>query len=250
MKKINSVLIVGATGSIGRFAVEEAAKTGLDVRALMRESSHAEFGGLVELIRGDLTQSLTLEAVDAVVFTQGSYETQMAEFVDYNGVRNVLNALKGNLKRIALMTSIYATEDRENSHWKRRAERLVRASGVPYTIIRPSWFDTNLADELTLTLSQNNRGGKYKFTAQDGGVSRRQIGEILVRSLQIDSAINRTVELFSVKGRRTTNFDALFANTLPDNNQNDFDGLNDPHNLPFDQEPENVRQDLMAITKI
>ena len=26
--------------------------------------------------------------------------------------------------------------------WKRRSERLVRASGAPYTIVRPGWLDT------------------------------------------------------------------------------------------------------------
>jgi uncharacterized protein YbjT (DUF2867 family) len=31
--------------------------------------------------------------------------------------------------------------------WKRRGERLVRASGLPYTIVRPGWFDYNDAGQ-------------------------------------------------------------------------------------------------------
>jgi uncharacterized protein YbjT (DUF2867 family) len=31
----------------------------------------------------------------------------------------------------------------EAHDWKRRGERLVRASGLPYTIVRPGWFDYN-----------------------------------------------------------------------------------------------------------
>ena len=56
--------------------------------------------------------------------------------------------------RIALMTSIGVT-DRAGSYnrtteahdWKRRSERLVRATGLPYTIVRPGWFDYNAPDQ-------------------------------------------------------------------------------------------------------
>lgn len=175
MNTINRVLIVGATGSIGHFAVEEALAKQFEVYVLVRDTHRAKFDDKVHIIEGDLTKPLNLVAVDAVIFTQGSYDSNMAESVDYNGVRHVLNALKGKLKRIALMTSIYATADRENSRWKRRAERLVRASGIDYTIIRPSWFDNNQRDELALVLTQNNDKHHYSFTSQDGGVSRQQI---------------------------------------------------------------------------
>lgn len=231
MNTINHVLIVGATGSIGHFAVEEALAKQFEVYVLVRDTHRAKFDDKVYIIEGDLTKPLNLVAVDAVIFTQGSYDSNMAESVDYNGVRHVLNALKGKLKRIALMTSIYATADRENSRWKHRAERLVRASGIDYTIIRPSWFDTNQRDELTLVLTQNNDKHHYSFTSQDGGVSRQQIAETLVNSLQVPNATNRTVALFSAKGEQT----------------NDFDGVNDPNNLPLEQEPEHVLQDLDAI---
>lgn len=247
MNTINRVLIVGATGSIGHFAVEEALAKQFEVYVLVRDTHQAKFDDKVHIIEGDLTKPLNLVAVDAVIFTQGSYDSNMAESVDYNGVRHVLNALKGKLKRIALMTSIYATADRENSRWKRRAERLVRASGIDYTIIRPSWFDNNQRDELALVLTQNNDKHHYSFTSQDGGVSRQQIAETLVNSLQVANATNRTVALFSTKGKRTSDFDALFAGTLSDQKQVNFDGVNDPNNLPLEQEPERVLLDLDAI---
>lgn len=247
MNKINRVLIVGATGSIGRFAVEEALAQKYDVYALVRDAHRANFDDKVHVIEGDLTKPITLDTVDAVIFTQGSYDSNMAESVDYNGVRNVLNTLQGKLKHIALMTSIYATADRENSHWKRRAERLVRASGITYTIVRPSWFDNNQRDEFALILTQNSNKHRYTFTAQDGGVSRQQIAETLVRSLQAANAMNRTVALFSTKGKRTQDFDALFVSTLSDTKQHNFDGINDPNNLPIEQEPERVLLDLDAV---
>jgi uncharacterized protein YbjT (DUF2867 family) len=163
-----TVLVVGATGSIGRLVVKEAVRTGCAVRALSRDPRNAR--GLfhdVEALKGDLTRPDTLKAavdgVDAIVFTHGSDGGGKAgaENVDYGGVRNVLAALGGRSVRIALMTAIGVTNRegdynrRTEAHdWKRRGERLVRKSGLPYTIVRPGWFDYNKRDEHRLVLLQ------------------------------------------------------------------------------------------------
>ena len=92
-----TVLVVGATGSIGHLAVEEAVRQGYVVRALVRTPSKArEFPAQVEVISGDVTRPETLTAavdgIDAIVFTLGSDGAGKvgAETVDYGGVRNVL----------------------------------------------------------------------------------------------------------------------------------------------------------------
>ena len=164
------ILVVGATGSIGRLVVVEAIRQGHQVRALVRSEAKArELPKQTEAVVGDLTKPETLvpavHRVDAVVFTQGSDGGGKAgaESVDYGGVRNVLLALHGRPVRIALMTAIGVT-DRKGSYnrsteahdWKRRAERLVRASGSPYTIVRPGWFDYNGPDQHKLDLLQGD----------------------------------------------------------------------------------------------
>jgi uncharacterized protein YbjT (DUF2867 family) len=114
-----------------------------------------------------------------------------AEAVDYGGVRNVLGALGSRNVRIALMTAIGVT-DRTGSYnrttqahdWKRRSERLVRASGLPYTIVRPGWFDYNAPDQQRLVLLQGDR--RHAGDSSDGVIARRQIAEVLVRSLGSD----------------------------------------------------------------
>ena len=101
---------------------------------------------------GQLTDAATLTdavaGVDAVVFTQGSSygDQQAAEAVDYGAVENILAAVHGRPVRIALMTAIGITRRNATHDWKRRSERLVRASGNQYTIVRPGWFDYNDAE--------------------------------------------------------------------------------------------------------
>jgi uncharacterized protein YbjT (DUF2867 family) len=72
-----TVLVVGATGSIGRLVVEEAVKNGHAVRALARDPRKARrlLPG-AEVVAGDLTDPNTLTAavagVNAIIFTHGS----------------------------------------------------------------------------------------------------------------------------------------------------------------------------------
>ena len=106
------VLVVGATGSIGRHVVAVALSTGYAVRALVGKAAQAgQFPSAAEVVVGDLTRAESIgEAVagiDAVVFTHGSNGAPPgAEAVDYGAVHNVLAAIGGRKVRIALMTTI------------------------------------------------------------------------------------------------------------------------------------------------
>ena len=62
-----TVLVVGATGSIGQLVVEEAARKGHAVRALVRNSRKAgELISGAEMVGGDLTRPETLTAARLV----------------------------------------------------------------------------------------------------------------------------------------------------------------------------------------
>ena len=142
--------------------------------------------------------------------------------------------------RIALMTSINITATISGPYadlmsWKRHSERLVRASGAPYTIVRPGWLDTDDPSEQVLVLAQGDTG--------NGVVSRRQVAEVLVRSLLTDEAVGRTFELFATTGHPTLDWPALFAATTADQ-PGDLNGAHDLPTLPVEDEPLAVRRDL------
>src|SRR5271166_814233 len=253
-----TVLVVGATGSIGRLVVEEALRQGHVVRALVRTPDKAlKFPRETQVIIGDVTRPETLsgavDGIDAIVFTLGSDGAGKvgAESVDYGGVRNVLHALGSRTARIALMTSIGVTNrtgsynrSTEAHDWKRRSERLVRASGLPYTIVRPGWFDYNAPDQHRLVLLQGDT--RQAGDSSDGVIARRQIAEILVSSLSADQALRKTFELVATTGPAQKDLDAVFA-PLDADPQGSMDGVRDMANMPLQDEPERVRAALDAM---
>ncbi|WP_427170914.1 SDR family oxidoreductase [Arthrobacter sp. 92] len=238
----STVLIAGATGSIGRYAVAEALQQGYRVRALVRDQARAArvLPDAAELVIGDLTRPETLgtavEGVDAVVFTHGSTTSERdVRDNDYAGVANVLRALGGRRVRIALMTA----------RWKLRSERLVRASGNPYTIVRPGWFDYNQPDQRTIVMLQGDR--RQSGSPADGVIARDQIARVLIDSLGSDAADHKTLELVAEHGSEQTDLTALFGALIPDSGES-LDAVEDEVDLPVTKEPETFRHDLATIS--
>lgn len=242
-----TVLVVGATGSIGRHAVTESIRRGHRTRALVRDTSRGTaFPGEAEIVVGDLTNAATLadavEGVDGIVFTHGSHGgAAEAEGVDYGAVRNVLEALGARPARIALMTAIGVTRHTSGHDWKRRGERVVRASGLPYTIVRPGWFDYNEADQQRLVMLQGDR--RWAGDPSDGVVSRAQIAQVLVASLTSEAADHKSLELVAEQGPPPTDLDPLFE-ALQRDPADALDAVLDRDNMPLAQEPPAVIADL------
>ncbi|MFD1798175.1 SDR family oxidoreductase [Paracoccus aurantiacus] len=242
------LLSVGATGSIGTHVIRAAQKHGFHVRALVRSPKTAKLPPEIEIVEGDLTRPETLKAAvggaDYITFTHGTHGGQQnAEAVDYGGVRNILAALNGARPRVSLMTAI-GTTDRKGAHdWKRRGERLIRASGLDYTIIRPGWFDYNEASQRRLVMPQ----GDVPVTGApaDGVIARDQLGDVLVRSLTSDAARNKTFALLAEEGEEQPDLDVVFAGLHPDV-PGEPDGYGDPHNMPLDDEPADIRAAMKA----
>ena len=235
--------------------VDEAIRQGHEVRILVRDLRRvSQLHAGAQRFVGDLTRPDTLVAavdgIDAIVFTHGADGGGKAgaEQVSYGGVCNVLAALGGRQVRIALMTAIGVTNrtgsynrSTEAHDWKRRGERLLRNSGLPYTIVRPGWFDCNAADQHRLVLLQGDT--RRAGDPSDGVVARAQIAQVLVRSLTSASATRKTFELVAECGPATEDFDVLFA-ALDADAPGELDAVRDAPNMPLAQEPERVREDL------
>lgn len=244
------VLVIGASGSIGKPAVAEAFRRGYQTRALVRDPAQAKlFAEGVQVVVGDLTRAETLheavKGVTGIIFTHGinGSDPRGAEQVNYGAVRNVLSVLKAPA-RIALMSTVGVTKPSVGHDWKRRGERLVRASGLPYTIVRPGWFDYNAADQHRLVLRQGD--SHWAGSPSDGVVARTQIAQVLVASLTSPAANRKTFELVAEKGAAQTELEPLFS-ALPADPADGYDGMLDRDNLPLEKEPSTVIRELDAV---
>ncbi|SDB90004.1 Uncharacterized conserved protein YbjT, contains NAD(P)-binding and DUF2867 domains [Raineyella antarctica] len=249
-----TVLVVGATGSIGSLVVAEALRQGYLTRALARNHARAaHIAPGAEVVVGDLTKvdnlTAAVEGVDAVIFAHGANGgKEQSEAVDYGAVRNVLAALDRYPARIVLMTTLGLTaRDSEYNRataafdWKRRAERLVRASGRPYTIVRPGWFDYHAEDQHKLVMLQGDT--RRTGGPADGTVSRQQVAQVLVHCIRSAAADRKTFELVAESGPAQKDLDPLFAGLRADE-PGSLDGVLDEPNMPLEDEPARVRVDL------
>ena len=223
---------------------------GYETRALVRNPAQAQLLPQgVKVVVCDLTRAETLheavKGVTGIIFTHGigGDDPKRAEQVNYGAVRNVLSVLK-EPAHIALMTAVRVTKPSVGHDWKRRGERLVRASGLPSTIVQPGWFDYNAPDHKRLVLRQ---GDTHSAGApSDGVVARAQIALVLVASLTSPSANRKTFELVAERGAAQTDLEPLFS-ALPTDAADGHDGNQDRDNLPLAIEPSRVVRDLDAI---
>lgn len=247
-----TVLVVGGTGSIGRLVVARLAELGHTPRVLTRHPHRARrsLPATAEAVEGDVADATALAeavaGVDAVVMTHGApYGSGDYEAVDYGAVPAVIEALAGRAVPVALMSSIGVTgtgdQSRDLLNWKRRGERVLRASGTPYTVVRPGWFDAGTGSEARVDLRQGDR-------VDYGPVRRDHVAEVLAQAVLTPEAAGRTVEVFSADGDEITDWAMAFAATDPDPDPNPaLDGVHDAPTLPLANEPDRVRADLHRV---
>jgi uncharacterized protein YbjT (DUF2867 family) len=139
------VALTGGTGFVGKATLAALEGAGFAVRALAR--TVPKDGGAAEWVRGDLADSTALaklvQGAEAVIHVAGlTTATDFAQFEAANvaGTLAVIEAAtKAGVPRFVCVSSLSAREPQLSAYGasKERAERLVMASGLDWTIVRP-----------------------------------------------------------------------------------------------------------------
>ena len=185
------VLVVGATGRTGRHVVEILHKRGVQLRLLVRDREFAEaaFGDDLDFVEGDaLTADLgpILTDVDAIISTLGSRDVHGGGLrkIDLPATLRLAAAAKeAGLAHFVLCSTIGAVPTAgvppQMLEWfapKGEAEAGLRASGVPFTIVRPGGLFDGLTDDPRM-------------------IDCQQVAQALVGALTRPDAIGATFEL-------------------------------------------------------
>jgi nucleoside-diphosphate-sugar epimerase len=158
------IMITGASGFVGRAVVAAFAASGRAVRAAVRRPPDASFPAGVEMVQHpDLSQSFDwtpyLEGVDQVVHLAGIAHTggvapERYDRVNRRATAGLAAAAQSGIRHFVFVSSIRAQTGPSADHAlterdepaptdaygrsKLAAEADIRASGVPFTILRPA----------------------------------------------------------------------------------------------------------------
>jgi uncharacterized protein YbjT (DUF2867 family) len=141
---MNRILIIGATGNIGRQVLSLLPAKSAQIRALTRDPEAAGLPRQVEAVRGDLTRPETLDecldGVDAVLLIWTA---------PAGAVVPALERITKYASRIVFLSSPYKTahpffqQPNPIRLLHAEIERLIEASGRQWTFLRPGMFALN-----------------------------------------------------------------------------------------------------------
>ncbi|KNB50913.1 SDR family oxidoreductase [Streptomyces caatingaensis] len=143
-----TILVTGATGTVGRVLVDRLLAAGQRVRALTRNPQAARLPGAVEVMTGSLTRltgvTAALEGAHAVYYMSGILDPDDA----VRQARTFMElAADAGVGRVVDLSGLAVTVRRPGSHeMLRDVEEVIEASGLAWTHIRPGEFAGNKLD--------------------------------------------------------------------------------------------------------
>jgi uncharacterized protein YbjT (DUF2867 family) len=198
------VLVIGATGGTGKLLTERLLTDGYEVRATSRDAGRlqplADLGA--EVVAADLEGDLdhAFDEVDAVAFCAGSGSKTGPDAtlrVDLHGaVRTFDLCLDHGIDRYLMLSSIAADDPLRGSegirHYlaaKHAADRLLLASGLHATIVRPGGLTD---DEPTGRV----RVGVPRLDER-GDIPRADVAAVMAACLERPDTVGATFEVVS-----------------------------------------------------
>ncbi|MFM7278328.1 MAG: SDR family oxidoreductase [Microcystis aeruginosa L211-07] len=204
------VLVVGATGTLGRQIVRHAIDQGHQVRCLVRSQRKAaflkEWGA--ELVGGTLRDKNTiiaaLEGMDAVIDAATARATDSASIkqVDWDGKVNLIQAAKTAGVDRFIFFSILNAEKYPNvplMEIKRCTEKFLAESGLKYTILRPCGFMQGLIGQYAIPMLDNQTVWITGESTAIAYMDTQDIAKFAVRALEVPETVGQSYPVVGSK---------------------------------------------------
>ncbi|MET4117222.1 uncharacterized protein YbjT (DUF2867 family) [Bradyrhizobium sp. JR1.5] len=173
-----TILVTGATGTIGRHVLEQLVKRGADVRALARDPAKANLPAGVTVVQGDLLDVDALRSAFKGVSTLFLLNAVVPD--EFTQALIALNlAREAGIERVVYLSVIHGDRYVNVPHFagKFGVERMIEQMGFNATILRPAYFMNN-----DVTIKDVVTGyGIYPMPIGSRGlamIDARDIGEI------------------------------------------------------------------------
>ena len=165
-------LITGATGDVGSRVVEHLIEHGERPRVFVRdaEKARARFVDRVDIFVGDLADCASLramlEGVDALFLVNTGPSIPARDEAAANAAK------AAGVKHLVKLSSLDVEQNLAIGTWHERGEAAIRASGIPFTFVRPTGFMSNLLAWATSIKSEgvvraSTKDGKRAFIHSD-----------------------------------------------------------------------------------
>ena len=207
------VLVVGATGTLGRQIARQALDAGHQVRCMVRTPRKASFlqEWGCELTRGDLLEpaslNYALEGMEAVIDASTSrpddprsvYET------DWDGKLNLLRACeKAGVKRFVFLSLLAAAKHRQVPLMdiKYCTEQLLQDSEFDYTILQGAAFMQGVIGQFAIPVLDSQTVWVSGSPTAIAYMNTQDLARFAVAALQRDQTIRKS---FAVVGPKAWN---------------------------------------------
>ena len=137
-------LITGATGDVGSKVVRQLLQRGERPRVFVRDAAKVRtlFADRVEIFVGDLSDpaslATALHGVDALFLVNSGPRIPALDDLAAKACK------AANVSLLVKLSSLDIEQSLAIGAWHERGEAAVRASGVPFTFVRPTGFMSNL----------------------------------------------------------------------------------------------------------
>jgi uncharacterized protein YbjT (DUF2867 family) len=203
------ILVVGATGVLGREVVSQLLATGHRVRALTRSPwrSDGVHHPNLETVQGDLIDRASIlrasKGIDSIfagahaLMGSGRHSSRA---VDYLGHRALIDVAKScGVKRFVYVSARGATLDHPVDFFrtKARVENYLKASGLQFSILRPSAFMESHVHQLLGKHLLERGTAKIYGTGRNSinFVAARDVAAFAIMALSARTASNEIIEI-------------------------------------------------------
>jgi uncharacterized protein YbjT (DUF2867 family) len=213
-----TILVTGATGTIGSQIVRRLADQGSSVRALVRDKGKYKGPAGVEPVQGDMSDVAStreaLKGIDALFLLNAVSADEMTQ-----ALLTLDLAREAGIKRFVYFSVLNSALFDNVPHFagKNLAERVIDTQGFPATVLRPAYFmqnDLMFKDALKAGLYPQPIGGVGLAMVDARDIADAAAVELLRRERSPHPLPRTTIELVGPDTLTGTDIAAIWSSVL------------------------------------